>query len=162
MAARRSLAVGIALLAVVGCGGPTTPHTGPPNADETAAAGTYTLIKVDGAGLPTSPPPDGEGCVRGVDSGALTLLTNPQTYTLTVGLRSTCDEGPGTTPASITLNEQESGTWSLSGGVFTFMRSGGTSMSTATVTYAVGSITAGANLTWGGGTPQNKSLLFTK
>lgn len=162
MTARHSLAIGIAVLTCVGCGGPTAPVTGPPNADETAAAGSYTLVKVDGTVVPTTSAKDALLCTRGVDSGSLTLLTNPQTYTLAVVLRSTCDEGVGVAPIAFTLTEQESGTWGLSGGTFTFTRTGGSSMSTGTVTYAVGSITAGTNLTWGGGDPQTKTLLLTK
>jgi hypothetical protein len=162
MTVRHSLAVGIALLAFAGCGGPTAPQTGPPNADETAAAGSYTLVKVDGLVLPTTSAFDAFLCRRGVDSGTLTLLTNPQTYALAVGLRSTCEAGDSTSTISIPSTETEAGIWSLSGGVFTFTHTGGSSMSTDTVTYAVGSITAGVNLLWGGGTPQEKSMLFTK
>jgi hypothetical protein len=81
-----------------------------------AASGTYTLVQINGAGLPgltvLSPP---NSCAGFTDSGTMTLTAKPQAYDLKEQSHIQCTSGPGSS-----FNSGVVGTWTLQGGTITF------------------------------------------
>ena len=100
--------------------GPTGPPTATVNPALLAAAGTYTLVQINGSSLPAltvaSPP---NPCPGFTDSGTLTLTINPEVYDLSERSHIECRTGPGDQ-----FNSHNSGTWSLQGGTITFTPGG--------------------------------------
>ena len=87
-----------------------------------AASGTYTLVQINGAGLPgltvLSPP---NPCRGFTDSGSVTLTARPQVFEITERSHIECSTGPGSSFVS-----SNAGDWSLQGATITFTTKGGT------------------------------------
>lgn len=88
-----------------------------------AAAGTYTLTQINGAGLPgltaLSPP---NSCPVVTDSGTIALTAKPQVFDMQERSRTQCSIGSNTSFAS-----SNAGDWSLQGTTITFtIRGSGT------------------------------------
>ena len=108
----RSLALPVGvMLTVAACTSSGSTPTAP-SAEVTAAAGTYSLVSIDGATLPTvtvTTP-----CTGFTDSGTL-ALTTPSSYNVGLKAHFICISGPGPV-----VTTDESGTWTVSGGNITF------------------------------------------
>ena len=91
-----------------------------PSSEELAAAGTYILRTINGAAPPvqTIPSPPNP-CPGTMNSGRLTLTTDPQRYELLTSSTITCLTNDIQFP-----NTGDNGTWSLQGGTMTFTTSG--------------------------------------
>ena len=85
-----------------------------------AASGTYTLVQINGAGLPgltvLSPP---NSCAGLTDSGTMTLTARPQMFDMQERSHIQCSLGPGSS-----FNSNEVGNWTLQGGTITFTTPG--------------------------------------
>ena len=99
------------MLTVAACSTSSSTPTAP-SPEVTAAVGTYSLVSIDGATLPTvtvTTP-----CIGFTDSGTLNLTT-PSSYTLGLRAHFICSNGPGPI-----VTTDDSGTWTVSGANINF------------------------------------------
>lgn len=149
---------------VAGCATDNGTGTNGPSAsaEEAATAGSYSLTQVNGSALPVSYPKNSKACISTIVSGTMTLAAAPNTFVVSVSVRSDCDTPIGQTPAPVLATLLENGTWTVSAGAFTPTRTDGSAVTIGAGTSSSGTMALPSQVTFSDVQTVTTTLTFKK